>query len=367
MWVFAPQFPGAMVSSPLVSNDRVYAAVIRDHGFRPEGVVFAVDEKTGKSMWESDGNGNMIHMYSSPCIADGLIYVGEGMHANFDCKLSCLDARTGQMRWRFAATSHIESSPCVEGGRVFFGAGDDGVYAIDAIRGTRIWQFNERLHIDASPVVSENRVYIGSGISRRFRTNELLALAAETGKPIWRVKVDLPAWGSPVANGEQVFFGLGNGRLESSDPSPAGAIVCVDAKTGEERWRCHLPDAVVARVAVDDRCVYFGCRDEFAYAVDRRSGEVKWRYRAGSGIVTKPALVDGRLYVAASAGRIACLDTESGNEIEAFDLADHAKTKCRIWSSPSVQTDADGHHRLFVGAELQFSDHSEANLLCIRF
>jgi outer membrane protein assembly factor BamB len=367
VWVFSPQYPGAMVSSPLVAGGRVYAGVIRDNGLHPDGIVYALDAETGKPIWQSNADGNMIHMFSSPCIADGLLYIGEGMHANFDCKLSCIDVQTGQIRWRFAATSHIESSPCADGSRIFFGAGDDGVYAVDAQSGAKLWQFNERLHIDASPAVADGRVFVGSGLSRRFRTNEILALAAESGKPIWRTTVDLPAWGSPVVSGNQVFFGLGNGRLERSDPSPAGSVICVNAATGKENWRCRVPDAVLSRAAVDDRRVYFGCRDKRVYAANRENGLVTWHYEAGSEIVTTPALVGGRLYVAASAGRIVSLDTESGQEISAFDLAEYAKTKCRVWSSPSVRKDENGHERLFVGAELQFPDRSEANLLCIRF
>jgi eukaryotic-like serine/threonine-protein kinase len=366
-WVFAPRQPGAIVSSPLVVDGRVYIGVIQDNGLHPDGVVYALDEATGKPIWQADANGTMIHMYSSPCIAGGLLYIGEGMHANFDCKLSCLDARTGEIRWRFPATSHIESSPCAEGSRVFFGAGDDGVYALDAKSGKKLWQFDQHLHIDSSPAVSDGRVFVGSGLSRRFHSNEVLALSADSGKPIWQMTVNLPAWGSPIVRDDQVFFGLGNGRLERDDTAPSGALLCVNATTGKENWRFQVPNAVLSRAAVDDRQVYFGCRDRHVYAVSRDRGQENWRHDAGSEIVTAPALLDGRLYVAASAGRIACLNAASGREIAIFDLAEFTKTKCRLWSSPSVHDDGNGRHRLFVGAELQWSDHSEANLLCIRF
>jgi outer membrane protein assembly factor BamB len=367
VWVFAPQHPGAIASSPLVADHRVYVGVIRDAGLQPMGAVCALDEQTGKQIWRSDANGEMLHMFSSPCLADGLIYIGEGMHANFDCKLTCLEASSGHIRWRFPATSHIESSPCVDGGRVYCGAGDDGLYALDAQSGKKIWQFDEQLHIDSSPTVSNGIVYVGSGVSRRYHVNELLALATDSGKPVWRVRVDLPAWGSPVVDAGQVFFGLGNGRLEQSDPVPAGSVFCLDAKTGKEIWRCRLPDAVYSRVSLDRSRVYVGCRDGNVYAVERDSGHVAWRCNAGSGVVTTPALHEGRLYVAANAGRLLCIDAESGRELEAFDLAEHTKAKCRLWSSPVVDKDSDGRSRVYFGAEIRFPDHSEANLLCLRF
>ena len=90
-------------------------------------------------------------MYSSPGVANGRLYIGEGMHGNSESKLYCLDATTGERLWRFGTKGQIESSPCVADGRVFFGAGDDGVYALDAASGAKLWHFERGLNIDSSP------------------------------------------------------------------------------------------------------------------------------------------------------------------------------------------------------------------------
>ena len=57
---------------------------------------------------------------STPALAAGRLYVGEGLHEDADCRLYCLEAATGRELWSFAARSHVESSPRVAGGRVFF-------------------------------------------------------------------------------------------------------------------------------------------------------------------------------------------------------------------------------------------------------
>src|SRR5262249_6892068 len=145
---------------------------------------------------------------------------------------------------------------CVADGAVFFGAGDAGLIAVDAVTGAKKWQFAGTWHIDSSPAVAGGHVFVGSGVSRRFKDTILFCLEGSDMSVIWRVPVDLPAWGSPVVDGDQVFFGLGNGRLQRSDERPAGALMCLNAASGHELWRCPTSDGVLARPAVDRKRVF---------------------------------------------------------------------------------------------------------------
>ncbi len=71
-------------------------------------------------------------MYSSPALADGVIFVGSN-----DGKLYAVDAETGATKWTFAATGRIASSPAVSGGVVYVESYDSQLYAIDAATGRR--------------------------------------------------------------------------------------------------------------------------------------------------------------------------------------------------------------------------------------
>lgn len=366
LWVYTPPQPGAIISSPLVRDDRIYVSAIRDKGLNPGGAVIALD-MSGHPVWTFDDDGQMIHMYSSPCMANGRLYVGEGMHANFDCKLTCLDAATGQKHWRFGATHHIESTPVVADGKVYFGAGDDGVYALDAVSGKQAWHFDEERHVDTTPAFAYGKLFVGAGGSRRYPATEVLALDAASGRPVWRVPTELPVWGSPIVDGDHVYVGLGNGRLNTSHPQPAGKLLCLAAETGQRLWECPLPDSVMARPEIDARRVYVSCRDGHVYAAARDDGRVLWKRDLGSPIVTSPAVVDFRLYVAASAGRIVCLDALNGSELNSFDLAAQAQAACQVYSTPAVRPDGDGRARLWVGAELRFPGGNHAALYCLRF
>jgi PQQ-like domain len=243
VWTFEPPERGAIVSSPLVTGRHIYVAIIHDAGLSTHGALYCLDRQTGKRLWHFDDDGQMLHMFSSPCLANGLLYLGEGMHENFHCNLYCLDAASGRKRWAYPTDGHIESSPAVADGKVFFGAGDEGLYCLDAATGEKLWQYTGPIHIDTSPAVSGRRVYGGSGESRSHKATEIFCLDADKGRVIWRQPTDLPVWGSPAVAENTVFYGLGNGRL-LSPPCPArqaGGCALVCGQPGRPR-ALALPD-----------------------------------------------------------------------------------------------------------------------------
>jgi outer membrane protein assembly factor BamB len=371
VWTFEPPQRGAIISSPRVTAERVYVAAIRDAGLATSGAVYCLERDTRRVVWCFDDGGDMQHMYSSPCLAGGRLYVGEGMHGNFVCKLYCLDAASGRKRWHFLTGGHIESTPCVADGKVFFGAGDDGVYCLDAVTGRRRWQWNGGAHVDANPAWAGGRLFVGAGVSRRCKVPEVVCLRGRDGKVVWRRATDLPAWGSPAPDGARVYFGLGNGRLGASAAAPerpAGALLCVNADSGRTCWRYDVPDGVFAKPAAGGGRVYFGARDGWCYCLDRERGRLCWKKHLGSAVVTTPALCDGRLYVAASGGRVCCLAADSGRELWAFDVARHSQTKPRLFSSPAVVAEPGegGGRRIYFGAELRNPLSSAAVLYCLR-
>jgi outer membrane protein assembly factor BamB len=173
-------------------------------------------------------------------------------------------------------------------------------------------------------------------------------------------------------DGGQVFVGLGNGRLgNSAEPpeQPAGAVLCLDAQTGQPLWRQDVADGVLAQPVVDARHVYFGCRDGRGYCLDRRDGRRVWEQDLGSPVVTRPALADGRVYVVTTEGRVYRLDAATGQVGRTFDVARHSRTRPRVFSSPAVVPDQDAagpHYRIYFGTELRTAVQSAAVLYCLR-
>jgi outer membrane protein assembly factor BamB len=371
---------GMALASPLIAGDRAYLAV--GHGALARyGVLYCMDLNTQKMLWTFDAGQKMKYCYSSPCLAEGRIYIGEGLHEDQNCKLYCIDAKNGKQVWEFPTTSHTESTPVVANGKVYFGAGDDGVYCLDAATGKKLWQYTGpakfHLHVDSTPAVAGKYVYISSGIDEDTGLGDpaVCCVEAETGKhvwcqrtPDWLVKLAdkkavpryVPAWGSPVVTDGVVYVGIGTGRVNASSAvyEPVGGIMALDTTNGNAVWPAFkVADGVLKRAAVDSVAVYFGSRDGNCYSVYRKTGQLRWKAALGSAVVATPALdltkANGpaaSVFAIGSEGRILCLDADTGKADWSF--TDLEKSAPLLISSPTliVATVKEGvERRLYFG------------------
>ena len=96
-------------------------------------------------------------VYSSPAVANGVVYVG-----SYDDKVYALNASTGALLWSYSTGSYVTSSPAVANGVVYAGSWDDKVYALNASTGALLWSFTTGSHVFSSPAVANGVVYAGS-------------------------------------------------------------------------------------------------------------------------------------------------------------------------------------------------------------
>lgn len=359
VWTFEAVERGVVLSAPLVDGDRVYMAAAQSDALNQFGTVYCLDRATGKMVWSFNNSGKMKQIFSSPALAKGRLFIGEGLHEDSGCRVYCLDAATGHELWSFVTQSHTESSPRLAHGCVYIGAGDDGIYCLDQETGAPRWHFPGP-HVDTAPTVIGDRVYAGSA----YETTEMLCLEAATGKTVWRVASDLPVFCSAaVAN--QVFFGIGNGKLTRSAENPAGGLVCLDAATGNKLWRRDVADAVFGVPAVLGDTVIFGSRDGHCYSLRKQDGGIQWKTDLGSPMVAAPVGASGVLYACASGGNVYCLDQANGSIVWRMDLGKQFRAFAEIVAAPALAMD-NGRIRLYVGAGLGYSISSAAVVCCLK-
>jgi outer membrane protein assembly factor BamB len=367
LWRFHPDEPSWIASSPLVDGDRVYVGVV--HGSAQKfGVVYCVDARNGKERWRFTNslpktNVRMRDAFSSPVLADGRLFFGEGFHQHADCRLFCVDPKTGLKKWDYQTSSHTESTPFVDEGRVYFGAGDHGLHCADIKTGKTVWakpyQGGSGLHVDANPIVVNGRVYCGAGVGDVYKQTCFFCVNSDTGKEIWNIPTELPVWGMAVVEGKYVYVPLGNGNYLETDPKPAGAVLCLEAATGKRIWQYDTRDGVLTRVVADRDHVYFGSRDGHCYCVSREDGSLVWKHDMGSPVVASPALVEGgtgsTLYAISSAGLVCALKTdetlkEGESRVEwTFDAAKDGGVAAWMFSSPTIVENGD-RRRIYFGS-----------------
>jgi outer membrane protein assembly factor BamB len=299
------EIPGAsqVMSGLTVSGDRLFFGTETVLLSGRAGNVVCLNRDTGAILWKFGDDEGMLPAFCTPSLHDGKLYCGEGLHTDKNCRIFRIDAATGTAAWDkpFQTASHTEGAPVVSGERVIFPAGDDGLIAADVKTGARLWQYpggKERgIHIDAAPALRGDRLFAGSGLYSFVA----VCLDASTGEEKWRTDLKLRSFGAPLVLGDRVYYGVGTGNLVFDtfeyeeeggmrDGPPAGAVVSLDVETGREVWRVDLARSVHTGLAGDAFSIYATSRDGFVHAIDRKTGKLRWKTGIGVAVTAAPAV-----------------------------------------------------------------------------
>jgi outer membrane protein assembly factor BamB/Tfp pilus assembly protein PilF len=311
---------GAWVrSSPTVSNGIVYVGAHDKH-------LYAIDAKNGELKWKYE---TWDEVYSSPTVDNGIVYVGSN-----DDHLYAFDTQTGELRWKYRTEGNVGSSPAVSNGIVYVGAeslsefgyksmgADYHLYALDAQTGELKWKYKTGSWVFSSPTVDNGIVYFGS------YDDHLYALDAQTGELRWKYDTGPVVFSSPTVDNGIIYVGSEDGHLYA-----------LDAKTGELRWKYDTEWSVRSSPTVSNGIVYVGSCDKHLYAIDAKTGELRWKYKMGEYTSSSPTVSNGIVYVGAklwlelghkSIGHLYAIDAKNGK------LRWKYETEWDVTSSPII-------------------------------
>jgi alcohol dehydrogenase (cytochrome c) len=105
--------------------------------------------------------------------------------------------------------------------------------------------------------------------------------------------------------------GLRRGPINNwTEAAATGAVLALDAKTGELKWRFAMTDVTDSGILTTASDLLFtGGREGYFQALDARTGKLLWKASLGSQIVNGPITyaVDGKQYVATISGLSLCV------------------------------------------------------------
>jgi outer membrane protein assembly factor BamB len=311
-------------------------------------------------------------MWSSPCIADGRLYIG-----GISGSLYCLDANTGTLVWTFSTGSGqpVYSSPTVSASRVFFAAyqalyaaprddpNRDGVLTPDEL----LWEYRFGPSTGgvndvncASPLALEETVIVGS-VDQYFT-----ALDQRSGKVLWRTLTPYRGQhafsSSPALLGDRVFAATGN-------QSGSGRLYCFDRRSGRILWEFDIDDITFSTPLASGDRVYIANSGDWVggnnvhrlYCLDAQGmsdgeddgapdggvggSDLVWSFDMGDYAYSSPAVSGERLYIGCCDGRLLCLNARTGGLLWVYRSPMVFREPPRgIMGSPAV---ADGI--VFVG------------------
>lgn len=318
-----------------------------------KGAFFALDAGTGAVLWQFEtttdnlwGNARINSggsiWYGPSVDADGNVYVGIGNPAPwpgtpdypngssrpgdnlYTSSMVALDTATGSLRWYVQARPHDLT---------------DQDFQNTPILAT--------VAIDGSPTP----LAIGSG-----KAGLVIAANAETGEVIWSTPVgehtetadgrDLPldepvavapgAFGGvltppafandtvyvPVINWPMNFTGSASLGPDTDIDQVRGAMVALDAATGEVKWQTEVPTFFAAGATVANDVVFGAGLDGVVRGFATETGEEVWSFQAAAGVNSTLAIAGDLLLVPAGGFFITSLDSppSPANELIALRL-----------------------------------------------
>ena len=276
-----------------------------------------------KSAWTAQLGGTTVE--TTPIVVDGMMFV-TGPLSN----LTALDARTGQVIWKYTRRLPNVASNCtvmtnrgvaVLGDRIYLATLDMHLIAFDAKSGNIIWDveqddYRKGTSNTHAPLAIDGKIIVGVTAGECALTGFIDAFDAATGKKLWRMfttpqKGDpnrktwipesaadfggAPTWttGTYDSDTKTLFWTTGNpgpdydGSVRGGDNLYSCSVVALDPETGKMKWwfqftphDVHDWDANETPMLIDGvikgkkrKLLVTAQRNAFYYVLDRETGE----------------------------------------------------------------------------------------------
>lgn len=263
--------------APAVAYGKVFAA-------SRDGIVVAVDQETGKKIWEQDF----------------------ANYENYSFKKAML--------WysNRAVSAKISGGLSVAYQSVYFGTEDGYVYALEEATGELKWKVGVKGEVISAPAIDAGIVLVNT------TSGHLIALNPENGEQKWVTESDVPPLtlrgvSAPAADSGGAIIGTPSGKLKVSI-----------LETGMVAWETQIASPSGATeleriVDIDVKPLVFGGNvfvvsyNGTLSAVELRTGQVIWTREYGS--YRNISISGNRLFVVDNSSNIFAIDRRSGVEL----------------------------------------------------
>ncbi len=132
-----------------------------------------------------------------------------------------------------------EWQPLVHDGKMYVTASYSRIFAFDAKTGKKLWKYEHRLPDGIMPccdVVNRGAAIYGNLVIFGTLDAQLVALNADTGKVVWKEKVDDYSAGYSISAAPLIVKGLVISGISGGEFGAVGRVEARDARTGKLVW-----------------------------------------------------------------------------------------------------------------------------------
>jgi outer membrane protein assembly factor BamB len=279
---------------PAFADKLIYAAA-------HDGTITSLADEGGRTVTRIDSKARLVGGVGA---AENVVVVAteKGDVLAFDS--------AGRALWKSQVAGEVLAPPYVLGALVIIRTADGRMLGLDRADGKRKWVYQRpapalTLRTNAGVVVTGGTVYAG------FPGGKLVAVEAESGKPVWEGTISLPRGATEL---ERVADVSGLPVVDESRICAAvyqGRTGCLEALNGNVVWARDIPSA--DGVAVDAKYLYVTDTDGNVFALDKTSGATVWKQEK---LVNRdpgtPLIIKGRILIGDKNGLVHVLSQEDG-------------------------------------------------------
>jgi outer membrane protein assembly factor BamB len=278
VWRYPPEADGKLLfyATPMLTTDGqlLVGSAGTTHSF------VSIDPATGRENWvETFGKGTWL---ASPLVLNETIYA-----PNTDGFLYILDMNGKRAADPIELGGALWSAPTTDGALLYVASLDHQVHIVDPARGTVLESINLGGAVPGSPAVGTDGAYVSSFAST-------VEFVKPNGSHEVIAKADNWVWGSPVVDGETLYYADLDGMIYS-----------LDIASGKQNWDGVKPDGpIVASLLVAGDQIYAATESGTLFALDRE-GKIVWEKTLDKAIYTAPVAAGDLILVAPYQANIA--------------------------------------------------------------
>ncbi|MCI0697104.1 PQQ-like beta-propeller repeat protein [candidate division KSB1 bacterium] len=274
-----------MFSTPAVAEDLLYVGSC-------SGIFYALDKNTGSVKWSYDitKDGRQTSFHGDMLITEELVIIGtDGRSLEGGIGHLCaFERKAGKVRWKYFAGRGVTTDVLRLGDRIFAVTQNDELICLNVQNGQRDWAFastyaGNQPDLGHSPALAGDQIFFGG------RDGIVYALAANTGKLLWKRKLDGALSASLRTFENHVYAGVAGGR-----------IYALNTKTGAIERNFSVENNPVGKFTPAQNCLFIflnrsgvpGAADDLI-CLEPSTQKVCWRQSANpASQVIKPAVAN---------------------------------------------------------------------------
>ncbi|MFK5924542.1 MAG: PQQ-binding-like beta-propeller repeat protein [Verrucomicrobiota bacterium] len=310
-WVQAQGFDEAVAQ-------RILAAV-PDTKKAARDVIICLDEKSGKTLWKFESEGQPTGRASSSTPATD----GQQVYAALSTHLYALDTK-GKLVWKTPLTGRKgpASSPLVVDGQVYLQ--QNHLSAFDSNTGKEVWTNKEVNGANQSPAYwqsGEHTVIICNS------SKEVIGVDAKSGKTLWKQAGGGDA--TPTVNGDYLVIAS---RQQGHSLAAYKLSITAAQATATPLWAMDFRTLRygASPIIYQGHAYHLGSKRHLC--IELESGKITWQ-REASSTISSPVLSDGKLLVYENNGGMLSMIKADAEDYNALGRTKIGALRC---ASPAI-------------------------------